>query len=53
MPSTNFATVRGRSPGARSNPHISRILIAGILLFGGGGGVMVARKDRRRGDGHQ
>jgi FecR protein len=36
MPSTNFATVRGRSPGARSNPHIWRILIAGILLFGGG-----------------
>jgi len=37
MPSTNFATVRGRRPGARSNPHISRILIAGVLLFGGGG----------------
>jgi len=36
MPSTNFATIRGRSPGARSNPHISRIVIAGILLFGGG-----------------
>ena len=36
MPSTNFATVHGLSPGARSKLHISRILIAGILLFGGG-----------------
>jgi FecR protein len=36
MPSTNFGTVRGRSPGSRSNPHISPILIAGILLLGGG-----------------
>ena len=36
MPSTKFATVRGRSPSARSNLHVSRILIAGILLFGGG-----------------
>jgi FecR protein len=36
MPSTKFAMVRGRSPSARSSLHVSRILIAGILLFGGG-----------------
>ena len=34
MASTNFATVQGRSPGARSKLHISRIVIGGILLFG-------------------
>ena len=53
MPGTNFATVRGRNPGAGSKPHISRIVIASILLFGGGEASWSARKDRRRGDGHQ
>jgi len=36
MPRTNFATIRGSIPGVRSNPHICRIVIASILLFGGG-----------------
>ena len=36
MPGANFATVRGRNPGAGSKLHISRIVIASILLFGGG-----------------
>jgi FecR protein len=35
MPGTIFAAVRGRNPGAGSKPHIWRIVIAGILLFGG------------------
>ena len=36
MPGANFGTVRGRNPGAGSKLHISRIVIASILLFGGG-----------------
>ena len=35
MPGTIFAAVRGRNPGARSKPHIWRIVIASILLCGG------------------
>ena len=34
MPGANFGTVRGRNPGAGSKLHISRIMVAGILLFG-------------------
>jgi hypothetical protein len=36
MPGANFATVRGRNPGVVSKLHVSRIVIASILLFGGG-----------------
>ena len=32
----NFGTVRGRNPGPGSKLHISRIVIASILLLGGG-----------------
>ena len=53
MPGANFATVRGRNPGAGSKLHISPIVIASILLFGGREARMVSRKDRRRGDRHQ
>ena len=35
MPGTNCATVRGRNPCAGSKPHIWRIVVASILLFGG------------------
>jgi hypothetical protein len=35
MPGTNFVTVRRRNPGADSKPHIWRIVITSILLFGG------------------
>jgi hypothetical protein len=36
MAGANFGTVPGRNPGRGSKPHISRIVIASILLFGGG-----------------
>src|SRR5271168_4627837 len=36
MPGTNLATVRGRNRSAGSKLHISHIVIASILLFGGG-----------------
>ncbi len=35
MPGANVVTVRGSNPGAGSKPHIWRIVIASILLFGG------------------
>jgi hypothetical protein len=35
MPGANFGTVRGCNPGAGSKLHISPIVVASILLFGG------------------
>jgi hypothetical protein len=35
MPGANFGAVRSSNPGAGSKLHISPILVASILLFGG------------------
>ena len=57
MPGENFGatfgTVRGRNPGAGSKLHISRIVVASILLFGGVELRVVSRTDRRRAHCHQ
>jgi hypothetical protein len=36
MAGANFGTIRGFNAGAGSKPHISAIVVASILLFGGG-----------------
>jgi FecR protein len=36
MLGANFPTVRGRNPGVVSKLHVSRVVIASVLLFGGG-----------------